>query len=176
MVIALYFIDRSGGLRPVVRGWTKYENETLDVQVSYPGTGEVFDGTGEFVLPEAPGGKERRLGIENFTQSDEHFGVGGCLKGGDNTQVEIGGKMYCLTTIDEAALGSTYRTYAYALPVKDEFLVLSFVIRFPTTVETYEGCQSVSQQQTTACQELAFDELRDTRLFKEILETVRVRK
>lgn len=61
-----------------------------------------------------------------------------CTEAGEETAragrtepTTIGGRTYCVTRVTEGAAGSVYTMYAYALPARDDVVILTFSTRAP---------------------------------------------
>lgn len=61
-----------------------------------------------------------------------------CTEAGEETAragrtepTTIGGRTYCVTRVTEGAAGSVYTMYAYALPIGDHVVILTFSTRSP---------------------------------------------
>lgn len=80
---------------------------------------------------------------------------------------------FCVAVTSEGAAGSIYQTYTYTIGDGVEFNVFSFVVRYPTSVREYAGCETDADLSKQVCKDLAFDEARDTQLFKDIMATFR---
>lgn len=156
-------------------GWQTYSDTAHGFSLRYPAATPVDIAATAVDLPEAVGGKERKLKIDRITAVNETLDADGCLAGATlpstKKRLQYGPITGCLTVLDEGAAGSTYRTYHYTAPRTD--IDLTFIIRYPTSVRVYAGCENDADQATQKCIDLAFDEVRDTALFTEIVGTLR---
>lgn len=77
------------------------------------------------------------------------------------SEKRIGNHTVYLASEQDAAAGSRYASYAYAIPHDDEFVILNFIVHSV-------NCQNYDDP--TQC--VSFDEERDTSGFEEIIETL----
>lgn len=159
--------------------WHLYTDAVRGFSVSYPLTKDSGVNVEEGVkLPEAIGGKERSLKIDSYMLGKVDLDSEGCIKSGEQSPTmkgkqKIHGVNFCLIAFDEGAMGSTYRTYHYTTKLT-QIVDVTMTVKFPTSVKTYGGCESDADQSSQKCQDLAFDETRDTKLFADVIKTFKV--
>jgi hypothetical protein len=157
-------------------GYEKYMDKENGFSISFPKTtDDPLEEDAE--LPAAAGEKSRKFSLEVLKMNDERLNADYCYTSptggkGKKKAVTIGGHTFCLTDLSDAGAGSVFRTYAYTAELKDTVLLTSFYIRYPTDIRLYEGCEKTEDATTELCKNLAFDETRDTELFKDILKTL----
>lgn len=156
--------------------WYLYKDSVSGFSISYPlAKGSESNAVVGVTLPDAVGEKDRTLKVGTYDVGKIALDADGCIKQEGQTpsmkgKQKIHGIDFCLISFDEGAAGSTYRTYHYttkAIKVID----LAMTIRFPTSVAVYEGCENEAALSLSKCSELAFDENRDIKLFKDIVKT-----
>jgi len=162
--------------------WLTYADSQVGFEMHYPKpeTDELVPlEPHDIVLPSAVGQKERYLRIElappmDFSKIPDS---NGCLSlsygNAPATKANVRGNDFCRTVWDDGAAGSTYRTYNYLTQRGDGWVSVSFIIRFPTSVRVYAGCENDADQSKQFCIEHAFDERRDASLFDDIMATFR---
>ncbi|MCX6735451.1 MAG: hypothetical protein NTZ25_06120 [Candidatus Peregrinibacteria bacterium] len=159
--------------------WHLYTDTVRGFSISYPlAKDSGVNAELGVTLPEAIGGKERVLKIESHMPAKVELDTEGCMKLGEQSpsmkgKQKIHGVNFCLIAFDEGAMGSTYRTYHYTTKLT-QVIDVTMRIRFPTSVRIYGGCESDPDQTSQKCQELAFDEIRDTKLFADVINTFKV--
>jgi len=165
--------------KPGVASWVGYANPATGFEIQYPPADPkaTLNPEAEPVqLEPAVGDKERTFRIEIIKGTDARADSRGCvdvLPGPGSTEfLTINGLQFCLVTRDEGAAGSTYRSYIYSTEHEKDLAVFTFVIRFPTTVRVYAGCETDADQSKPFCVEHAFDETRDAALFRRIMDTI----
>jgi hypothetical protein len=162
-----------------VPGWQTYTDSVRGFSLQYP-AGSATDITADSVeLPQAVGGKERQLKIDVTMAGKTDLDSDGCLKwqfpSVPKEKLTANNIPVCLTVLNEGAAGSTYRTYHYTTLLKNQLVAdIAMTVRFPTSVRIYGGCETDADQTKQACLDYAFDEARDTALFKQILDTLKV--
>lgn len=155
--------------------WQTYTDTVRGFSLKYPNEIPVDLGNGSALsLPPSVGNKERTLNVHVSAPSKIQLDADGCLPTAqqptEKKKLTINGIPFCMTAIDEGAAGSTYRTYDFV--TRGQYVVdLQFVIRFPTSVRVYQGCEQDADQSKQTCLDLAFQEERDTSLFHEIVGT-----
>lgn len=157
-------------------GWQTYEDTVRGFSLSYPASTSVDITSTPVDLPQAVGGKERQIKVDVMAEGKTETDNDGCLVWeftvNEGQKILINDVPFCLTVVDEGAAGSTYRTYHYTTRLKNALVAdIAMTIRFPTSVRVYGGCENDADQTKQACMDYAFDEARDTALFKEILNT-----
>lgn len=159
--------------------WHLYTDKVRGFSISYPlAKDSDVNAEAGVKLPEAIGGKERSLKIDSYMPAKVELDSDGCIKLGEQTpsmkgKQKIHGVNFCLIAFDEGAMGSTYRTYHYTTKLT-QIIDVTMTVRFPTSVRIYGGCESDPDQTSQKCQELAFDETRDTKLFADVIKTFKV--
>jgi hypothetical protein len=157
-------------------GWYLYTDTMAGFSISYPlAKDSEVDAKLGVVLPDAIGEKDRTLKIETFDTAKVVLDSDGCINQGEQTpsmkgKQKIHGIDFCISSFDEGAAGSTYRTYHYTTKAV-KIVDVAMTIRFPTSVAIYEGCENEDALSLPKCSELAFDESRDIKLFKDIMKT-----
>jgi len=157
-------------------GWETYTDAVAKFSLSFPKSDG--DPTKEdVVLPDAYKDKSRKFSFEVLELKDSRLDPDYCFSSkavprGKKKTVVIGGHSFCLTDISDAGAGSVFRTYAYTTEVNAGILLVSFFIRYPTSVQLYAGCEEIADLEKQECQDLALDETKDTELFKDILKTL----
>lgn len=156
--------------------WQTYTDTVRGFSLKYPADAPVDITSSPVELPPAVGGKERQLKIEVMPIGKTEVDSDGCLKWNfspvPKEKLKINNIPLCLTIVGEGAAGSIYQTYHYTMQKNDLVIDITMTVRFPTTVRVYAGCEEDSDQTTQKCIDLAFDEERDTALFKEIIDTL----
>ena len=160
------------------QGWQTYTDDVRGFSLSFPSDLPVDITSYPVVLPQAVGEKDRQLMVEVMMEGKTELDSDGCLllQGGavPHSKISINNIPFCLTVLDEGAAGSTYRTYHYTTRLKNQMVAdFGMMIRFPTSVRIYGGCENDADQTKSFCVNHAFDEARDTALFKEILNTLK---
>lgn len=186
-MIAMKLIDRQAVITPEVSEgstvgstdtWMTFTHEMPAFTLSYPGT--VPDPTLETILLPAGTGenKERKMNVEVIKLNDSRLTSAYCYTPGKGVKAKTrqnaftaDGHAFCLTDFSDAGAGSVFRTEAYVTVMGEEAVIISFSIRYPTSVQFYEGCEDEAVPTSEYCTSLAFDETRDTALFTEILKT-----
>ncbi len=160
----------------VPEGWETYTDAAAKYSISFPKSDG--DPSKEVVnLPDAFKDKSRKFSLEVLELRDSRLDPDYCFSSkavgrGKKKTVSIGGNSFCLTDITDAGAGSVFHTYAYTTEVNGEILLSSFFIRYPTSVQLYAGCEQTADLEKQECKDLAFDETKDTQLFKDILQTL----
>ncbi|MFA6603960.1 MAG: hypothetical protein WCT10_03940 [Patescibacteria group bacterium] len=165
---------------PDLANWVGFADETTGYQIMYPPSDAQpvsNPEVGIIDLQPAIGDKQRTLKIEVLPRTDARADDDGCVDrslSADKPIFEtINGFDYCLVAYNEGAAGSTYRSYVFTTVHEPrELVVFTFTIRYPTSVRIYAGCESDADQAKPFCVEHAFDETRDTALFRHILGTL----
>lgn len=155
--------------------WQTYTDIVRGFSIGYPSDHAVDLGNGTpLVLPPAVGNKERMVSIQVGATWKMRLDSDGCLvtsqKPVEKEKRIINGLPFCITVTDEGAAGSTYRTYDFVSTLQ-QVIDTQFVIRFPTSVRIYQGCEQDVDQTKPACLDLAFQEDRDAALFDKIMAT-----
>lgn len=158
-------------------GWQRY-TDAHGFQLDYPEDSPVdlvFTGVS---LPQAVGEKERSLKIDVMVKGNTKVDSDGCMVWKTShiskEKIQIGSIPVCLTIVNEGAAGSTYSTYHYTASLKNNAVVdIAMTIRYPTSVRVYAGCENDADQAKQTCSELAFDKMRETALFNQIVETLK---
>lgn len=79
-------------------------------------------------------------------------------RAGRTEPVTVAGRTYCVTRVTEGAAGSVYTLYAYAMPVADDVVILTFSVRA-------EQCGNYDEPARGACEreraELSMNEIVD---------------
>lgn len=159
--------------------WHLYTDAVRGFSISYPlAKDSGVNAELGVKLPEAIGGKERSLKIDSYMPAKVELDNEGCMKLGEQAPTmkgkqKIHGVNFCLIAFDEGAMGSTYRTYHYTTKLT-QIVDVTMTVRFPTSVRIYGGCESDTDQTSQKCQDLAFDETRDTKLFADVIKTFKV--
>ncbi|MFA6522339.1 MAG: hypothetical protein WCT24_01970 [Patescibacteria group bacterium] len=159
--------------------WQTYSDATHGIILQYPSDAPVDIALTPLNLAEAIGGKERTLKVHNGVFAKTDLDANGCLNltftPTSREQIEINSIPVCVTVVDEGAAGSTYRTYHYSTLLEDETVFdVAMTIRYPTSVRIYADCEEDADQKTKYCKDLAFDDVRDTTLFSEIINTLQI--
>ncbi|MCX6714640.1 MAG: hypothetical protein NTX72_02410 [Candidatus Uhrbacteria bacterium] len=157
---------------PVIpAGWQTFTDVADHFRISYPADKAILLLNADPIqLPRATGEKSRMMRV-NVVQTPKKD-PGSCDR---EKTYSANATTLCVSVENEGAAGSTYRTYTYALtnaieqPSKTTEIL--FTIQYPTDVRVYGGCETEVDLQTQKCKDLAFDEVRDTQLFTQIMDT-----
>lgn len=158
--------------------WLRYTNREIGVSLRYPGIREVNLDQMPAELPDAVGQKARTLKIDSMPTWKVERDADGCIKWTTapvrKEKITKNNQDFCLSILDDGAAGSTIRTYHYTtLFGKNTVVDVMMSVKFPTSVRVYAECENEADREKPRCKELTFDEARDTKLFGEILDTVR---
>ena len=154
-------------------GWATYSTAVQKFAVSYPGTG-LTSGGNQIILPPAVGNKERKMSVQ-IAPVGTKLDSDGCLV--DPTQQATKKKMsfngipFCISSTSEGAAGSSYVTYDDTAKIGENIVSIQFQIRHLNDVHIVGGCEQEPDQTKQTCKDLAWDEVRDTALFDQIMET-----
>lgn len=188
LLISLLFLTLGAGCTDTVlpptsdtahEDWQTYTNVEHGFSLQYPSDTPVDLVSTAAALPPAVGDKERSLKINLQSASSADLDEDGCLAWDNQTpdrreKQSAGDFPVCLTVLNEGAAGSTYRTYHYTTRLGDDQIAdIAMTIRYPTSVRVYEDCAEDADQATQYCKDLAFDEERDTKLFSDIMDTLK---
>jgi hypothetical protein len=167
---------------PVVK-WanTVILNEGVRATVDLPQSAFATIGTQyRWTLPEAYLEKSRSMKLELFTQSTV-FNEKGCMISNDieriteESMIMINGASYCVVTGLSVGAGQVYRTTVYTKADHTHPFALAFTIHYAGDVHVYGGCETDEDAKKKECIAREFHEEQDTQLFKDIMETLRVR-
>ncbi len=155
-------------------------NEGVRATVDLPQSAFATDGAKyQWTLPAAYLQKSRSMKLELFTQSTV-FDEKGCMTSNDieriteESMMTINGASYCVVTGLSVGAGQVYRTTIYTKADHTHPFALAFTIHYASDVSMYAGCETVMDQQKKECVAREFHEVQDTKLFKDIMETLRV--
>lgn len=162
--------------------WQTFTGTGFSLQ--YPGDKVVDLLTDYATLPDAVGGKARRLLVAEWSNSDDQtkapkLDANGCYVSdlqSSTKQVTVVGHPACLTTTDDPGAGNDVRSYYYAFATSSGHAIVELDIRHVIDVHVYAGCETDADLTKQTCIDYAFDEARDTQLFSDIMATVNISK
>ena len=160
-------------------GWFVYTHPTLGFSIAYPGKQETNLLKETVSLPDPTGNKQPNM-IIHVGEKDASLDKEGCLEFDwlptlQKIKLAVHGITFCESVMEEGAAGSIYRTQYYTTVLSGEIVTIEFVLRYPTSVREYAGCEDATESKPK-CKELAFDNARDTAMFSEIMATFKSKK
>lgn len=160
--------------------WKTYTYPTLGFSLKYPSKNAVDLLKIPVDLPDPTGNKSPNVSV-HVIEKGKNLDVDGCLvsqlsEPKSKKQFFLPGNVpTCETMMEEGAAGNIYRTQDDTFVLGDKVVVIEFILRYPTSVREYAGCEDVTESKPK-CKELAFDEVRDTAIFTQILSTFQIKK
>ena len=160
----------------VPEGWHLFTDDVRGFSIAYPlAVDSGVNAEDQVTLPIAVKNKERTLHIEVSNPMKIELDADGCLKSQGQTPSTksartVNGVKFCVSSLDEGAAGSTYRTYHYVTKLA-QVIDVQMTVRFPTSVKIYGGCETDAELNSETCKSLAFNEKADIQLFEDVLQT-----